>query len=67
MFCSNRARTAWLVIVGLALGGAPGANAQIVSEFGARYWYSTGQTDFDLYDSTGATLISRLTSWLRLT
>lgn len=30
-------------------------------DIGARYWYSTGQTDFDLYDSTGAILISRLT------
>lgn len=30
-------------------------------EIGGRYWYSTGQTDFNLYDSTGAILVSRLT------
>jgi hypothetical protein len=30
-------------------------------EIGARYWYSAGQTDFDLYDSTGGILVSRLT------
>ena len=30
-------------------------------EIGARYWYSMGQTDFDLYDDTGSLLISRLT------
>ena len=29
-------------------------------EIGARYWYSTGRTDFDLYDDTGAILVSRL-------
>jgi hypothetical protein len=61
MSCSNRATRILLVCIGVALGGASGANAQIVSEIGARYWYSAGQTDFDLYDSTGATLVSRLT------
>jgi hypothetical protein len=30
-------------------------------EIGARYWYSAGQTDFDLYDDTGGILVSRLT------
>lgn len=37
------------------------ANAQIVSEFGTRYWYSTGQTDFDLFTGTGPPIVSRLT------
>ena len=30
-------------------------------EVGARYWYSTGETGFDLYDGTGNVLVSRLT------
>jgi len=30
-------------------------------EIGARYWYSDGRTDFNLYDDTGDLLISRLT------
>lgn len=30
-------------------------------EVGARYWYSMGSTSYDLFDSTGSVLISRLT------
>jgi hypothetical protein len=29
--------------------------------FGIRYWFSTGQTSKDLYDTTGTVLVSRLT------
>ena len=30
-------------------------------EVGARYWYSSGKTSYDLFDSTGSFLVSRLT------
>jgi hypothetical protein len=30
-------------------------------EVGARYWFSTGETSYDLFDSTGSLLVSRLT------
>lgn len=30
-------------------------------DVGARYWYSTGESSYDLFDSTGSLLISRLT------
>lgn len=66
MSWSNRAARILLLLIGAALGGASGAVGQpflpgVVFEIGTRYWYSSGQTDFDLYDSTGATLVSRLT------
>jgi hypothetical protein len=31
------------------------------AEFGTRYWYSSGTSKKDLFDTTGATLLSRLT------
>jgi Omptin family len=31
------------------------------AEFGGRYWFSSGRTQFDLYDTTGTVALSRLT------
>ena len=57
-----------LVAVALVSGGATIAAASDPTpyrpwslEVGARYWYSTGKSSKDLYDTTGALLISRLT------
>lgn len=34
---------------------------QWTGEFGGRYWFSSGRTQFDLYDPTGTVALSRLT------
>jgi hypothetical protein len=44
------------------LGPLPAAPVKTWNlEVGARYWYSTGQTSYDLFDSTNSFLVSRLT------
>jgi hypothetical protein len=46
------------------LGPAPSEPVQVQAwswEVGARYWYSTGETGYDLFDTTGSFRVSRLT------
>jgi len=64
-----------LTLGALALSGFPGGNARAQGgpeasllgdspfggSFGARVWFSTGETAKDLYDFDGSSLISRLT------
>lgn len=37
------------------------SHAQVMSEIGTRYWYSTGETAFDLFTAVGPPIVSRLT------
>ena len=45
----------------LASEPAPPLSRPWIWEVGGRYWYSTGKSSLDLFDTTGALLVSRLT------